>query len=130
MRNDSAAVFFAARLPAVETASAVPTQTIMTAIANPPTTRPIFTRRLVWRASHRWAKAPNSRVTATMMITGAGILVDALVSASTSLEVASYNRCASGRIVCCMSAEASERYDDPTGLPIRLLVRAVSIRPV
>ena len=89
VRRESAAVFFAARLSAVEMVSAVPTQMIMIAIASPPTTRPTFTRRRVWRASQRCAKTPNNRVTATTMITGAGTSVEALVSASTRAEVAS-----------------------------------------
>ena len=37
---------------------------------------------------------------------------------------------ASGRIRVCISADASDRYDEPTGLPARLLVRAISISPV
>ena len=87
--NDCAAVFFAARLPAVETASAVPTQPMRTANASPPTTRPTLTRRLVRRASHRWAKAPKSTVVSTTMITGAGIDADVPVSESSCAEVCS-----------------------------------------
>ena len=33
-------------------------------------------------------------------------------------------------MVCCISDDASDRYDEPTGLPARLLVRAVSTSPV
>ena len=62
---------------------------IMMAIASPPATRPMFTRRLVCLASQRWAKAPNSTVTATTAITGAGIFAEAPVSASIRAEVAS-----------------------------------------
>ncbi len=51
--SDSAAVFFAARLPAVEMISAEPTQMIMITIARPPAIRPTLTRRLVRSASHR-----------------------------------------------------------------------------
>ena len=89
VRRESAAVFLAARLPAVEMASAVPTQTIMTAMASPPKTSPMLTRRLVCRASQRCAKMPNPRVAATTMITGAGIVADAVVSASTRADVTS-----------------------------------------
>ena len=89
VRRESAAVFFAERLPAVEMASAVPTQTIMIAIASPPMTRPMLTRRRVRRASHRSAKIPKPSVAATTMMTGAGILAEAVVSASTRADVAS-----------------------------------------
>lgn len=128
--SDSAAVLLALRLSAVEIVRAVPTQTIMMSTASPPATNPMFTRRRVRRDSHRLAKAPNIRVARTTRMTGAGIRVDAVVSTSTCAEVRSYSRWASGRICVCMSDEASDRYDDPTGLPARLLVRAVSTSPV
>ena len=52
-----------------------------------------------------------------------------MVWASTRAEVSSYNRFASGRICCCISDDASDRYDEPIGLPARLFVRAVSTSP-
>src|SRR5580698_9765489 len=128
--SDSAAVFFALRLPAVEIARAVPTQTTITRIASAPATRPGLIRRLVWRASHRWENEPKTAVARTTKITGAGIWVDAVVSVSTRTEVSLYSRAASGRIFDCISVDASDRYDEPTGLPARLLVRAISISPV
>ena len=128
--SDSAAVLLALRLSAVEMMIAVPTQTIMISTAIPPATNPMFTRRRVRRASQRLANAPNSRVASTTRITGAGILVEAVVSTSTRLAVSSYSVCASGRICVCMSDDASDRYDEPTGFPARLLVLAVSTRPV
>ena len=67
---------------------------------------------------------------ATTKITGAGKSVDAVVSRSTRCDVAWYSCCASGRIFDCINPDASDRYDDPTGLPARLLVRAISISPV
>ena len=82
-------MFLAVRLPAVEMVNAEPTQMIITMIANPPTTSPMFTRRLVRWASQRWVNAPNANVMATTTITDAGILVDAVVSASTRADVAS-----------------------------------------
>ena len=78
--RDSAAVSFALRLSAVEIASAVPTHTTIISTASPPATKPMFTRRRVRRASHRFAKAPNIRVASTTRITGAGMRVDAVVS--------------------------------------------------
>ena len=87
--SESAAVFLAARVPAVETARALPTQTIMIMIAIPPATSPMLTRRLVRWASQRWAYAPNSRAEATTTIAGAGIVADAVVSASSRAEVCS-----------------------------------------
>ena len=128
--SDSAAVLLALRLSAVEIVSAVPTQTIMISTAIPPATKPMLTRRRVRRASQRFANAPNISVASTTRMTGAGIRVDAVVSASTCCEVSSYSRWASGRICVCISDDASDRYDEPTGLPARLLVRAVSTRPV
>src|SRR6185437_9357761 len=114
--RDSAAVSFALRLAVVEMVSAVPTHTTMTRIASAPTTRPGLMRRRVRRASQRWENAPKTTVVATTMMTGAGICVDAVVSASTRSEVARKSRAASGRIVDCISPDASDRYDDPTGL--------------
>src|ERR1700684_1453461 len=136
--SDSAAVFFALRLPAVEMASAVPTHTTITRIASAPATRPGLIRRLVCRASQRCEKEPNTAVARTTRITGAGIWVDAVVSVSTRSEVSLYRRAevsldrraASGKIADCISVDASDRYDEPTGLPARLLVRAISISPV
>src|SRR5690348_13175566 len=128
--SDSAAVFLALRLPLVEIASAVPTQTTITRIASAPATRPGLIRLLVRRASHRCENAPKIAVVSTTRITGAGTWVDAVVSVSTRSDVWLYNRAASGRIVDCISVDASDRYDEPTGLPARLLVRAISISPV
>src|ERR1700712_161625 len=128
--RDSAAVLLALRLSAVEIVSAVPTQTIMMSTARPPATKPMLTRRRGRRDSHRFAKAPNHTVARTTRMTGAGILVDVVVSVSTCSLVVSYNRWAPGRICVCISDDASDRYDEPTGFPARLLVRAVSTRPV
>jgi hypothetical protein len=49
----------------------------------------MFTRRLVCRESQRLAKTPNRIVASTTRITGAGILVDAVVSVSTCSDVRS-----------------------------------------
>src|ERR1700684_3741865 len=127
--SDSAAVFFALRLPAVEMASAVPTQTTITRIASAPATRPGLIRRLVCRASQRCEKEPNTAVARTTRITGAGISVDAVVSVSTRSEVSLYSRAASGKIADCISVDASDRYDEPTGVPARLFVPATSSSP-
>ena len=82
------------------------------------------------RASQRCEKEPITAVARTTRITGAGIWVDAVVSVSTRSEVSLYSRAASGKIADCISVEASDRYDEPTGLPALLLVRAISISPV
>ena len=50
-------------------------------------TSPMLTRRRVRRPSQRCAKAPNTIVVATTRMTGAGIRVDAVVSASTRDDV-------------------------------------------
>jgi hypothetical protein len=87
--SESAAVSFALRLSAVDITSAVPTHINIMSTARPPATKPIFTRRRVRRAIQRFAKAPNNNVPSTTRMTGAGILVDAVVSASTRAEVCS-----------------------------------------
>ena len=111
--------------------SAVPTQINMISTAIPPATKPMLTRRRVRRASQRLANAPNNSVASTTRMTGAG------------------NPCRRGRLgvhprrrllveplrvgqdrAVCISDDASDRYDEPTGLPARLLVRAVSTSPV
>src|ERR1700746_3932786 len=119
--SDSAAVSLALRLPLVEMASAVPTQTTITRIASAPATRPGLIRRLVCRASQRCEKEPITAVARTTRITGAGIWVDAVVSVSTRSEVSLYSRAASGRIVDCISVEASDRYDETTGFTARVV---------
>src|ERR1700722_7799577 len=130
VRSDSAAVSLALRLAVVEMVSAVPTHTTMTRIPRAPTTSPGLIRRRVRRASQRCETAPKTTVLATTGVTGAGKWVDAVVSLSTRSEVAWYSCAASGRIRDCISPDASDRYDDPTGLPSRVLVRAISISPV
>ena len=87
--RDCAAVSFALRLSDVEMMSAVPTHINMISTARPPATKPMFTRRRVRRASQRFAKAPNNSVASTTRMTGPGIRVDAVVSASTRADVCS-----------------------------------------
>ena len=77
----------ALRLPAVEIASTVPTQITRIMMATAAAISPMLTRRRVRRASQRCAKAPNTIVVATTRMTGAGIRVDAVVSASTRDDV-------------------------------------------
>ncbi len=48
----------------------------------------------------------------------------------TDVDCRSYRSAAAGRIVSCISVDADARYAEPTGLATRLLVRAVSTRPV
>src|SRR6202030_2649741 len=127
--RDSAAEPLALRLLVEEIVSTVPTQINMTSTAAPPATKPKFSRRCVFRASQRFENAPNSSVARTITMPSVGISVDAVVWASTRADVSSYTRFASGRIGCCMSDDASDRYDEPIGLPARLFVRAVSTRP-
>ena len=87
--SDSAAVVLADRLPAVDSASAVPTQMMSTMKARPPATSPRLILRLVRSASQRCAKSPKIIVAATTTITGAGMAADSVVSASTCAEVCS-----------------------------------------
>ena len=82
-------MFFALRLSAVEMTSAVPTHINIIKTARPPATKPTLTRRRVRLASHRFANAPNISVASTTRMTGAGILVEAVVSVSTRADVSS-----------------------------------------
>ena len=87
--SDCAAVFLALRLSEVEMTSAVPTHTTIIRTASPPATKPMLIRRRVRLVSHLLANSPNITVASTTRMTGAGIRVDAVVSASTRAEVAS-----------------------------------------